>query len=218
MTDPSPSARRLAKPRWLDGRLVLGLLLVLIAVVVGAKVVGGADDSQQVWVTKHALVPGEHLTANDLTVGHARLYGRADRYVLADGTVPKGYVATRAVGAGELLPFRAVSRGANTRHSRLVTVPVSPGHYPAGLGHGDRVDVYVTAEHPSNKPAGKPHRVLSAVPVQSRDGGSRKLGAAGSTVSVLLAVPDDKVAGVVAAVHAGSIDLVRVPERAGKAS
>jgi hypothetical protein len=197
---------------------VVGLLLVLVAVVVGAKVVGGADDYEQVWVTEHALVPGERLTAADLSVGHARLYGRADHYVLADGSVPKGYVVTRAVGAGELLPFKAVSSRAATDHSRLVTVPVNPGHYPSGLGHGDLVDIYMTPDHPTGKPASKPSLVLSSAAVQSRDGGSRGLGSASSTVSVLLAVPDGKVSDVVAAAHAGSIDLVRVPRHAGKSS
>jgi hypothetical protein len=216
MTDQSPPAHRLARPRWLDSRLLLGLLLVLVAVVVGAKVVGGANHSQRVWVTTHALVPGEHLTAGDLTVGHARLYGRGDRYVLADGAVPDGNVVTRAVGSGELLPFRAVSSHPGADHSRLVTLPVSSGHYPAKLGHGDNVDVYVTPEHSGNKPAGQPRRVLSAAAVQSRDGGSRNLASAASTVSVVLAVPTARVPTVVAAAHAGAIDLVRVPAGAGR--
>jgi hypothetical protein len=217
MADPSPPARRLARPRWLDGRLVVGLLLVLVAVVVGAKVVGGADHYQQVWVTRHALVPGEHLVADDLVVGHARLYGRSDAYVSAGSSVPKGYVVTRAVGAGELLPYRAISTHGRSGSSRLVTVPVTPGHYPADLGHGDLVDVYVTPEHPANKPASKPRRVLVAAAVQSRDGGSRGLGSAGSTVSVLLAVPRQHVSDVVAALHAGSVDLVRVPRASAAA-
>src|SRR5687768_14738118 len=38
---PSPTARRLALPRWLDTRLVLGVLLVLVSVLVGARVLSG---------------------------------------------------------------------------------------------------------------------------------------------------------------------------------
>lgn len=44
----SPAARRLASPRWLDGRLVLGVLLVLASVLVGARLLSSADRSQQV--------------------------------------------------------------------------------------------------------------------------------------------------------------------------
>ncbi len=41
----SPKAGRLATPGWVDGRLVLGVLLVLVSVVVGARVLSAADRS-----------------------------------------------------------------------------------------------------------------------------------------------------------------------------
>ena len=44
MTDlPAPTATRLTRARWLDARLLIGLLLVLLSVVIGAKVVADAD-------------------------------------------------------------------------------------------------------------------------------------------------------------------------------
>ena len=68
MSGQSPRANRLGSPRWLDTRLVLGILLVLLAVVVGARVFASADHYSRVYVARRALVPGEHLTATDLDV------------------------------------------------------------------------------------------------------------------------------------------------------
>src|SRR3712207_7134950 len=44
-----PSPRRVRPPRWLDLRLVLGVLLVLGSVLLGARVVGAADATVPVW-------------------------------------------------------------------------------------------------------------------------------------------------------------------------
>src|SRR4051794_32919907 len=47
LTGPTP--RRVRPPRWLDLRLVLGVLLVLASVLLGARVVGAADATVPVW-------------------------------------------------------------------------------------------------------------------------------------------------------------------------
>lgn len=207
----SPRARRLAAPRWLDLRLAVGVLLVLVAVVVGARVFASADRYARVYVAAHALVPGERLAAGDLRVGRARFDGQGGRYVAAAATPPTGYVVLRYVGAGELLPRAALATAAGpSAGTRLVTVPVQPGHLATDLGHGDLVDVYVTAKPPAGGRVPTPTRVLAAVPVDSTDGGSRTLGG-NASVAVVLAVPVAAVPDTVRAVEGGTIDLVRVP-------
>lgn len=209
MSQDSPRASRLATPRWLDGRLVLGVLMVLFSVVAGARVVAAADHYTQVYMSRAALIPGEHLTATDLSVTQVRLPGVGPAYV-AVGVPPVGYVVTRYVAPGELIPRAALSAApASVTASRFVTVPVQPGHLPDGLGHGDLVDMYLTTKNISGTPPA-PVLVLSAVPVDSADGGSGSL--SGSTaMSVVLAVPAAKVNRAIAAVESGTIDLVRVP-------
>src|SRR3954452_22866223 len=44
-----PTPRRVRPPRWLDLRLVLGVLLVLGSVLLGARVVTAADATVPVW-------------------------------------------------------------------------------------------------------------------------------------------------------------------------
>lgn len=205
----SPVARRLATPSWLDARLVLGVVLVLFAVVAGARVFASADHSSAVYLAKHDLVPGERLTSADVTVGHVRLAGFGHLYIAA-GALPDGYVVARYVAANELVPVAALSPGALPASTRLVTVPVVAGHLPPGLGRGSLVDVYVTPKPGSGAAAPTPVLVLAAAAVDSRDTGSRAFGGE-STLSVVLSVPVERVADVVRAVESGNIDLVAVP-------
>src|SRR4051794_29363305 len=84
----SPTAQRTGRPRWLDVRLVTGILLVLISVVVGARVVAAADTSEPVWVAAHDLAPGTQLSPDDLVRGRVHLYGQDGRYLSAKGGSP----------------------------------------------------------------------------------------------------------------------------------
>ncbi len=50
MTDlPTPVASRLRAPSWRDSRLLVGVLLVVLSVVLGAVVVARADDRVPVY-------------------------------------------------------------------------------------------------------------------------------------------------------------------------
>ena len=211
MSEPgSPRAARLATPRWLDTRLVFGMLMVLVAVVAGARVFASADHYSRVYVAKHDLVPGERVTAGDLTVGRVRLDGQGSLYVAA-GTPPVGYVVTRYVGAHEFLPVAALAAGASKdADTRFVTVPVAAGHLPPSLSRGALVDVYLTPKAAAGASVAEPTLVLENAAVQSREGGSRSFGGE-ATLSVVLAVPADRVTDVVHAVESGTIDLVAVP-------
>jgi hypothetical protein len=209
--DASPRVARLSTPRWRDGRLVLGVLLVLVAVVVGARLFASAGHETAVYVASHPLVPGEHLASGDLQVGHVRFAGDGAAYVAADGAAPVGYVVTRYVGAHELVPRNALSASTPVMGaSRFVTVPVEPGHLPDDLGHGDLVDVYLTPKATAGSGVPAPDLVAAAVPVDSYDSGAR--GFSGTAAeSVVLSVPVGLVRSVVHAAEAGTIDLARVP-------
>lgn len=204
-------ASRLATPTWLDGRLALGVALVLASVVVGARVFAADARYTQVYVARAALVPGERLQSSDLAVGNVRFGVAGGSAYVAAASSPLGYVVTRYVGAGELLPAAAVAAHPSpAAATRLVTVPVLPGHLPADLGRGDVVDVYSTRKSAAGTPPAPPTEVLAGAPVDSYDDGSRGLAAA-ATASVVLIVPADQVSVLLHAVEGGAIDLVDVP-------
>jgi hypothetical protein len=209
---PSPAARRLTPPRWLDARAVFGIVLLLGSMVVGARLFAAAGQETAVWAAAHDLAPGERLSSADLTRVPVRLNAVASGYVT--GAAPAGYVVTRFVAARELLPAAAVSAAPRVDDTRLVTVPVQPGHLPPDLEPGQLVDVYLTpraAASPGQSAAGgAPALVLSAAVVQSRPGGSHGFGA-DVALAVVLVVPTDRVADVVRAAESGAVDLVAVP-------
>lgn len=222
-TPASPRASRLVTPGWLDGRLVLGVLLVLVSVVVGARVLSSADRSTAVYAVTGDLAAGTVLDAADLQQVRVRLFDNADSYV-AVGTPPVGYVLRRALGADELLPKEALAAPTADVDFREVTVPVEVGHLPPELAHGEQVDVWVTPEAAGDSPpteGGDPatpaelelrgaQLVLQGVTVQDVvvEGGAFS----GSTsIPVVLQVRPGDVAGLVSAMSLGRIDLVRVP-------
>ena len=233
-TPGSPRATRLATPGWLDGRLVLGVLLVLVSVVVGARVLSAADRSTLVYAVNKDLAAGSVLQEGDLVPVRVRLFDSAERYIAAGTQVPTGYVVRRAIESGELLPLAALSRPEQDVDFRLVTVPVDPGHFPPSLEDDQQVDVWVTPEgrdeqqdaspgEPAADPAAPPaadelelrgaQLVLQGVSVQqvAREGA----GFGGATsVPVVLQVRPSDVAKLVSAMSLGRIDLVRVPKDA----
>ena len=206
----SPRAARLSAPTWLDGRLLLGVLLVLTSVVVGSRVLAAADRSTGVWVTTRDLAAGSQLGEDDLAPARVRLMGTAGRYL--SGEKPVGYVLRRSLGEGELLPGAALGRPGEELDYRAVTVPVPAGHLGPDLTAGQQVDVYVTPGRGERADGGEgpPRLVLRAVPVLHRT----EEGAVDGDEAVVLQVRPADVLPLLAAVDLGRIDLVRVPRGA----
>lgn len=222
-TSGSPKATRLAAPGWLDGRLVLGVLLVLVSVVVGARVLSSADRSQLVWATTGDLAVGSQLADADLTPVRVRLFDSIDRYLDATGPPPVGYTVRRALGAGELLPQDALSLPEDGAF-RLVTVPVEAGHFPPDLADEQEVDVWVTPE-PAGSAAPAAGAGMGALDLRGAQVVLRRVavatgppedsfGSGGTASSVVLRVKETDVGPLVSAMSLGRLDLVRVPRNA----
>jgi hypothetical protein len=233
-TPGSPRASRLATPGWLDGRLVLGVLLVLVSVVVGARVLSAADRSTLVYALQADMAAGSEVLPEDVRPVRVRLFDNAEEYLSAELPLPPGYVLRRAVGAGELLPREAVAPTGAEVDYRVVSVAVEPGHYPSSLDPRQQVDVWVTPDLDGQQDApqegevpeeGAPapatgeelelrgaQLVLQGVTVF---GITREGGFGGSVaVPVELQVAPRDVAKLVSAMALGTIDLVRVPRQA----
>lgn len=206
---PSPIAARLALPRWLDLRLVVGVLLVLVSIVVGARVIAAADRTVPVLVAAADLVPGQPLTADLVENRGVLLEQGLDQYFT--GAVGGGYVVVRPVARGELLPRSAVSPATETEAVRYVTLPVPGPEAPAGLSAGAVVDVWLT---PADG-AGPASMLLSGVTVTAASSGSGGLTGTSSQAQVTLAVVDEELeevtAELVAAARAGLVYLTALP-------
>jgi hypothetical protein len=210
----APVARRVRTPRWLDLRLVLGVLLVLGSVLLGARVVGAADATVPVWAVTGDLAAGTILTPDDLTAVDVRLDASADGY-LSTSVDPVGRTLARGVGEGELLPRAALDE---TSELVQVALPVQAGWVPPGLRRGQLIDVYAVAD-PSAGAAGVADGsvglVVGGAPVQSVTGRSEGvLSTPTTTVQVVVSVPADSASDLLAAVGGRPLVVV-VHERSG---
>jgi hypothetical protein len=136
----SPAARRVTTPKWLDVRLVLGVVLVLGSVLIGAKVVSGARHTRATVTATHDLAAGTVLAASDLRLAQVQLPGHGRSIYLARLKDALGRQLSRPVSAGELVPAGAVvAEPART----TVTVPLASGAAPE-LRKGQRIEMWVS--------------------------------------------------------------------------
>ncbi len=207
---PKPVATRLHKPSWKDGRLVAGVMLVIVATIGGALTLQHLNSSVERLVAVHALVPGQHVTKGDVKVVQVRVPRGDDHYLSAADALPSG-VVLRVVRPGELVPRSAIG-GAAALDCKTVALPVSTAQ-SADLVVGSVVDIWVSRRdtHSTRSDAfKKPEQLIEGatvarVPHTSDSGLSVSTG----EVSVHVLVPDDKVASVLAAVNGGAkVNLV----------
>jgi SAF domain-containing protein len=203
-----PVPRRVRPPRWLDLRLVLGVLLVLGSVLLGARVIAAADATVPVWSAAGDLAAGTVLSDGDLVAVSVRLDDAAGEY-LATSTRPEGRVLGRAVRAGELVPRSALEEVTGLVQLAL---PVQAGYVPPSLTRGQLVDVYAVADPAvgaTGQTGGDVDVVVEAAPVQAVTGrGDGVLSTATTTVQVVVAVPAGDAAGVLAAVGGRGLVVV----------
>src|SRR4051794_1798143 len=151
-TPGGPAPRRVRPPRWLDLRLVLGVLLVLGSVLLGARVVTAADATVPVWSAAGDLAAGTVLAEHDLVAVSVRLDDVAGQY-LATSTRPAGRVLARAVRAGGLGPRSALGEAPGLGQ---LAPPGQGGHVPPRPPRGPIGGGYAAGHPPGG--AGAPAR------------------------------------------------------------
>ena len=186
---PSPEARRIATPRWLDLRLVLGVVLVIAAVLIGATVVSRAGDTHPIVAARHDLAAGTVLRTADLTTVDVQLPKDGKGVYLGTVRDAVGKKLDRAVTAGELLPSAAV---ASVGAGATVTVPFVAGAAP-DLRTGQRIKVWVSSASCASVV------LLSDVTVQSVRRGNGSLSSTSDGQDVVIAVDPDQADRVIAA-------------------
>jgi hypothetical protein len=196
-----PVAVRARTPGWRDPRLWIGIAIVAVSVVAGARLLASADDTVAVWATASDMGAGDLVTEADLEVRRVRFADGEDldRYFRADDELPADLQLTRGVGAGELLPRAAV--GAAAEGDRLqVSIEVAPGRVPTAVDSGAVVDVYVL--DPGGADPGRGSRdlegldpALAEATVVDAPAPDASFGATSGLRQLVLAVPEEEVAG-----------------------
>lgn len=140
---PAPTPRRLSRPRWFNVRVVGGLLLVIAAIVVGARVMAAGSQTAPVWAAERDLAAGTVLGAGDVSAVEVNLGAHAGAYLTPGSGSPEGMTLVAPLAAGELLAASAVGPAAG---GRVLAIPVAPEDMPPGVDHGSTIDLYLTTE------------------------------------------------------------------------
>ena len=151
-----PPAVRASTPGWRDPRLWVGVAIVAVSVVAGARLLASADDTVAVWGVAADMGAGDLVTEDDLVVQRVRFAdneGR-DRYFTVDDGLPPDLELVRGVGEGELLPRAAVGPASAT-DTLQVPISVAAARVPASVDAGSVVDVFIVAR-PSDPERGVP--------------------------------------------------------------
>ncbi|HEU4512819.1 MAG TPA: SAF domain-containing protein [Nocardioidaceae bacterium] len=206
----SPPARRLTRASWRDPRLVVGLVLVAVSVLLGARLLAGADDTVTVWSAAGDLSEGSVVEPKDLETSQVRFTSDdlAARYLSAADR-PDGMVLLRDVADGELLPRAALGSGAGQDLAEL-PIALASDAVPAGLRTGELVDVWVTPPTEGDDER-RAVRVLQLVRVVAVPQHASALGPA-STRQVVVGVPgeeDDLLARALGQLSEGAAVIVR---------
>lgn len=187
MSDVRVPAVRLRAPSWRDGRLVIGVLIILSSVVLGARVVAVAGHTEPVFVAAADLPSGHPLNRADLRVVAVHLGAGTADYLSARRALPGGLVLARPVAAGELVPSGALGSAAGMTR-RPVAIPV-PAPMPSGLHRGTAVDLWSSAKETGTGETGyaPPARIAQGAEVYALVAPGAGLGSAGSgSAQVLL--------------------------------
>ncbi|MET0449667.1 MAG: hypothetical protein ABW004_14725 [Aeromicrobium sp.] len=211
MTNRSSTTRLRLRP-WREPRLVLGVLLVLGATVLGARLAAAGDDTVEYWAVRSAVTPGDTVTESMLEPTRIRLSGTsAANYVRTDEEFDAPLdelVWAHALSEGSLVGKTSLVARAGRSHGEL-PLSVAEGAAPGDLRRGDLVDVWV-GPGPGDDPATKAVRVLEAVKVLQTGDDAAALGGA-LAQTVLVEVDEERLGtSVVGTVSAGHVTLVRV--------
>ena len=189
------NARRPRRSIAFDPRLAIGLLLVAASVAGVVGVVSALDSSVVVYAAREPLAPGDRIRPADLVEQEVRLEG-ASRTYLIPGVIPvDGFVVTRSVSAGELVPSSAVGSADGLRLTSVVLTMGSP--LAASVQPGSVVDVWAAREI-ENGQFGPPAVIVPGATVV-RLVESDSIVAADETTGIEVLVPKSKVARVLEA-------------------
>ncbi|GAA1489911.1 SAF domain-containing protein [Brachybacterium sacelli] len=198
---------RLRRPRWKDPRLIVGIVLVVASVLMGALLISRLAATTPVLIAKSPIVPGDEIDPGDLATVEMRLGEQEGLYVGALGMIPEGAVATRAIQVGELLPLSAVGQAADVP-LRPIVIPVATT-VAESVQPGAKVELWHTGPAPEEGGGGEAELLVSDGIVRHIDEGS-SLGMRSMSVEVL--VPRNDLSAVLQVLaQEERLDVIGVP-------
>lgn len=178
----------------------------LVGIVATLAVLRSSNDATPVAVAAHEILPGESVTADDVTFVDLDATDAVLDTLVPDGDMSgvEGSIAVHRISEGELISVEALAQKAAPGGHRAMSVPVAESRAVAGeLEAGDRVDVLTVVD-------GEATYAVKGAEVLSVDRpATGALGGGIEEFSVTVAVDDEQALAVVAGIDSGSIVLTR---------
>lgn len=204
---------RLRTPRWKDPRLIVGIVLVVASVLMGAGLVSRMSETTPVLIAQSAVVPGDSLESADLVAVDLRLADQTEHYVGTLEAIPDGAVATRTIQPGELVPMSAVGQS-DDLPLRPVVIPVDAA-VAESVVPGATVELWHTSPSTDDGVDAEAQLLVADAVVRRIDEGS-SLGMRAMSVEVL--VPADSLGEVLEVLSKDErLDVIGVPGAHGLA-
>ncbi|MDH2442943.1 hypothetical protein QDR37_03190 [Amnibacterium sp. CER49] len=185
-----------------DARIAVGVLLVALSAAGTTALVGALERTTTVYRAAEPLTAGVRITADDLVPTPVRLGQQSPLYLA--GTLPQaGYVVTRTVAQGELVPLSALGSVSGVDTARIV-VPLST-RLAGTIGVGTVVDLWAAPKKAGSATEfGAPVVLVSGATVSKIGTPRSGMLATQQDNTVEVQVPRDEVAGVLQAVAGGA--------------
>ena len=213
MVGATAAMMRLRTPRWKDPRLIVGIVLVVASVLMGAVLVSRLSETTSVLIARSAIVPGDTISAEDLVAVELRLGEQTDRYLRSVDAIPEGSVALRTIHPGELVPMSAVGQSEEVQ-LRPVVIPVDAS-VAESVVPGATVELWHTAPTTEDGTEMRARMLVPDAVVRSVDEGST-LGMQKMSVEVL--VPSDSLGEVLEVLSQDQqLDVIGIPGAHGLA-
>jgi hypothetical protein len=201
-------AGRLKPPSWKDPRLLVGVLLVLASVVGVISLVGGADQTTEVYAAKDSIAVGEKLTTDNVVRAKVRLGDTEAHYVTVEAGLPEGLVAVQRIGKSQLVPKESLAT-VDSLDRKPVAVTIGEPLPPQAVA-GTRVDVWVALPDARNG-FSEPKLLLPGAEIAQVTAASTTLGSSRSTVLMVLVADSQMPALLGAQANQAKISVVWNP-------
>lgn len=179
---------------WADARFFVGIALVVASIAGVWFVVTSARVTVPVLAASDTIVAGEVVSSSSLRVVQVSL-GAASAAYISPGELGDARVATRTIGAGELVPAEALAPAASSRVTTVVVT--SSAEVPGTVTSGSVVELWA-APRLERGEYGVPEIIVADAIVRSV--GKPTTGVGRSGVSLELVIARSEVATTLGAV------------------
>lgn len=209
-----PTATRAQPPGWRDPRLWIGVAIVAVSIIAGARILGAADESVTVWAAARDIAPGDTVEADDLIATSVRFGDSADldHYLLTAAPLPEDLRLTRDLAAGELVPAAAFG-SAEEADTVIVSMAFPHELIPTNIGTGSRIELLVIpddSDRSTTAKASEPTTVLSDVVVIDAPSAADSLGSVSRGRQLVLGIPEAESDALIEILAASEDQRVRV--------